>query len=259
MSSDGNSETPISRAIKRRKELQDAVKAEMKELEKIEEFLRMYRVLSDPEEGSVRGAETSGQYIFGGAGFGQTQAMFEQLLRATLHDARKPMRSPEIIEAFRERGHPIGGNETRTAWNRLWRAKAKGMLITVPRYGYWLADERLPEGALSAPPPKRKIDPERNRFVRGVGRPVGRRRLLTDSQVSMLEKWLAEGKKTRAEMARDLGGVSAATINNYRVALLRKRKGQTLDEALKELHTESKKRRNETQGPANGSSKRSKK
>ena len=40
MSSDGPPETPISRAIKRRKELQDAVKYHMKELEKIEEFLR---------------------------------------------------------------------------------------------------------------------------------------------------------------------------------------------------------------------------
>ena len=243
MSADDNPETPISRAIKRRKELQDAVKYHMKELEKIEEFLRMYRVLSDPEEGSQKASEDSGQYIFGGAAFGQTQKMFEQLLRATLHDARKPMQSPEIIEAFRKRGLPIGGNETRTAWNRLWKAKANGMLITIPRYGYWLADEQLPDGALDTPPPKRKLlDPEVARDIRGVGRKVGRQRLLTDSQVNLLEKWLAEGTKTRAEMARDLGGVSLATINNYRVALLNKREDQTLDEVLKEVFSGLKKK-----------------
>jgi DNA-binding CsgD family transcriptional regulator len=169
--------------------------------------------------------------------------MFEQLLRATLHDARRPMKSPEIIEAFRKRGHPIRGNETRTAWNRLWKAKANGMLITIPRFGYWLADEQLPDGALDTPPPKRKrLDPEVVRDIRGIGRKIGRQRLLTDSQVKLLERWLADGTKTRAEMARDLGGVSIATIGNYRTALLRKRDDQTLDDALKELFAAAKKK-----------------
>lgn len=238
--SDDPQDTLISRAIKRRKELQDAAKAIMKELEKIEEFLRMYRSLSSPDEEGMQGEETqSPQYILGGAGKGQTQAVFEQLVRTVLLDARRPMRSPEIIQAFRQRGMPIGGNETRTAWNRLWMAKAAGVLTKIPRYGYWLADEPLPKEALAHPPPKHEADPsEKVRRERAPGRKIGRQRLLTDSQVKLLGQWLEEGKKTQAEMARDLGGVSVGTIQNYRLALAKMREGKTLDEALKERHTE---------------------
>jgi hypothetical protein len=240
--SDNPQDTPLSRVLKRRKELQDAAKAIVKELEKIEEFLQMHRSYSGPEHEAKQGEERAGpQYILGGAGKGKTQEVFEQLVRAILLDARRPMQSPEIIAAFRERGHPIGGNETRTAWNRLWKARSNNVLKQIPHYGYWLADEPLPPQALEAPRPKRKrIDPETARRIRGVGKPVGRQPLLNEGQIKLLERWLVEGKKTQAEMARDLGGISAGTISNYRLALRRKREDQTPAEALKELHAERK-------------------
>jgi hypothetical protein len=152
------------------------------------------------------------------------------------------MRSPEIIAAFRQRGMPIGGNETRTAWNRLWMAKSNGVLTKIPQYGYWLADEPIPKGALALPPPKRDSSPsERARRERAPGRKIGRQRLLNDSQIRLLDQWLKDGTKTRVEMARDLGGVSLATINNYRLALLKTQEGLTLDEALKELYSKANK------------------
>src|SRR5665213_1138304 len=142
-------ETPISRAIKRRKELQDLIKDSMKELEKVDEFLRMFRAFSANDAEEIEGNVTKEPlYILGRAGMGQAQPVFEQYLRATLLDAQRPLTSLEVIDAFRERGHPIGGNEGRTAMNRLWKAKASGMLTKIPKYGYWLADEPLPKSAL---------------------------------------------------------------------------------------------------------------
>ncbi len=185
----------------------------------------MWRRLSADANEEIKGvgAESTKQLLQGRARHGQTQAMFEQYVRAVLRDVGRPMQSGEIIEAFRSRGHPIGGNETRTAWNRLWQANKRGVLQNVPRYGYWFADEPVPDAILAAPPPKRTIvEPGRAKRDRGEGRPVGRQRVLTDSQIKTLEGWFAEGKKTNKEMALDLGAISGATINNYRMAWRRK-------------------------------------
>ena len=57
------------------------------------------------------------------------------------------MRSPELIEEFRTRGHALPGNEIRTAWNRLWEAKSRGVLVSLPKLGYWIAGEPLSEEA----------------------------------------------------------------------------------------------------------------
>ena len=149
MTSPTDPETPISKALKKRKELQEAICVAMKELEKIDEFIRMWRHLTVPVDNGDKGEdEETGRMILGRAGYGQTQPAFEHMVRAILQAARRPMRSSEIVEAFRNRGEPIGGNETRTAWNRLWQATKRGVLINVPKYGYWLADEPVPRRRL---------------------------------------------------------------------------------------------------------------
>jgi hypothetical protein len=245
MTDKDQSETPVSRAIKRRKELQDGIKASMKELEKLDEFLRMWRHLSADADEAIKGVETSEPHLMlGRAGHGQTQAMFEQYVRALLRDVGRPMQSGEIVEAFRERGHRIGGNETRTAWNRLWQAKDRGVLQNVPRYGYWFADEPVPEAVLAAPPPKVRHSttgmPLRKEWA---GRPQGRKRILTESQIKTLEEWFSEGKKTREEMARDLGGISLGTVNNYRLAWLNKRPEDDLPKAKRPAVSPKKKKK----------------
>ena len=243
MADDNPQNTAVSRAIKRRKELQDIIRAAMQEVDSLDKFLLTWRRLSADAEEEIKGAriETSPNLLLGRAGYGQTQPMFEHYVLDILREAGRPMQSGEIIQAFKERGHALGGNETRTAWNRLWQANKRGVLVNIPRYGYWPADEQPPEKALAEPPPKRKsIEPGRATRDRGKGRRVGRQPMLTEGQIKTLEGWLAEGKKTRKEMARDLGGISVGTVENYRLALLRKREDQTLAEALKELHAERK-------------------
>lgn len=228
MATDDTSDSPVSRAIKKRKELQDIVKAAMQDIEKLDNFLHVWRDMSAVAADEIKGAgiETAPNRLLDRAGYGQTQSMFEHYVREILREVGRPMQSSEIVKAFRDRGHPLGGNETRAAWNRLWVAKGRGVLQNIPRYGYWLADEKVPEAVLSAPPPKRKPNPQgKSLRAAWVGKPKGRKRALTEGQIKTLEEWLSEGEKTQAEMAHDLGGISLGTINNYRKAWLKKLAG----------------------------------
>ena len=141
---------------------------------------------------------------------GQAQPVFESYVRSVLRDVRRPLRSPEIIEEFRKRGHPIGGNETRTAWNRLWNAQNNGVLIQVPKYGYWLADEPVP------PLPDKPQKHVRRGWGNSIkdtwaGRPPGPKKLLNEAQVKLAQEWRAAGKSL-AQIGIDFGGISAGTI-----------------------------------------------
>ncbi len=216
MTTDEPSETPVSKALKKRKELQEAIRVSMKELEKIDEFLRMWRQLTAPENEEDKGAAPeTGRLILGRAGYGQTQRAFEQMVRAILQESRRPMQSSEIVEAFQNRGEPIGGNATRTAWNRLWEATKRGTLINVPKYGYWLADEPVPPAVLALPPPKRKKGiPGKTTRLSWTGRPQGRRRILNEADVKLAENLLLGGKSFET-VAREMGGISVVTLRNY--------------------------------------------
>ena len=184
----------------------------MKELEKIDDFLRMYRYLTEPEGTTPKGVdEVAANRLLGRAGFGQTQPLFEQMVRTMLLETGRPMMSNEIVEEFRKRGQPLGGNETRTAWNRLWQAKERGVLVNIPAYGYWLADE--------PPPDLEKIErPKRRHHAKGQslraswkGKRVGRGKILSAAQVKRAEEWLLAGK-TFKEIAAELGGISPGTL-----------------------------------------------
>ena len=121
------------------------------------------------------------------------------------------MLSSEIVEAFRKRDQPLGGNETRTAWNRLWTAKERGVLVNYPRYGYWLADEPPPDFSKLAVPKKAKTAPGGPLRNSWKGRKIGRVKLLSDAQVKLAEKWILEGK-TFKEVAHELGGIAVGTL-----------------------------------------------
>jgi superfamily II DNA or RNA helicase len=83
--------------------------------------------------------------ILKSAEFGRVQEMFEKLALGVLRSVERPMKSGELIEEFRKRGHPIPGNAVRTAWNRLWLARKRGVLINYPKLGYWLPGKPVSE------------------------------------------------------------------------------------------------------------------
>ena len=215
----------ITNALQRRKSLQEAIQKNMQDLEQVELFLKLHRQFTTSSEEASADIE-SPKSLGTTTGWGHAQETFENLLRMVLRDVQRPLQSGEVVDEFRTRGHAIGGaNETKQAWNRLWSAKKRGVLVHMPKLGYWLADEPLPAGALSAPKPtrKRKAGGGHNK----TGRPIGRTPMLSEKQLKQVEEWLVAGDKTITEICAELGGISAGTIyNNFpggRRALLEKR------------------------------------
>src|SRR5262245_45760695 len=136
--------SPLDNALKRRKELQEAIKSSLKELERLEEWIRTYHQLATGDFSQE--APDAPKISYGG--HGQTQEIFEQFAKAILRDVGRPMQSGEFVVEFRKRGHPIGGlNETKQAWNKLWAARDRGVLIHERKLGYWLPDVPLTEEA----------------------------------------------------------------------------------------------------------------
>jgi hypothetical protein len=216
-------ETPVGRAIKRRKELQEALKAStdaitranaeiqkhMQELGRIDIFLKEHYRFSG-ENVPPLDEESP---ILGSSGHGNSQSLFEALTRTILLENGEPMDTTEVVKAFQKRQHPLGGsNEWKTASNRLWKAKSEGTFEHFEGKGYWPADVPCP--AIGYTPlqgtPKRETS---GRSHGATGRPQGRRKILTPEQVQVAERMLLEGK-TKFEVAEHLGGVSPNTIYN---------------------------------------------
>jgi Helix-turn-helix domain of resolvase len=216
MAFDNIQDPALANALKQRKELRDVIRDALAKIEKIDNFLRMYRDLSTT--GTVENSATLKQEVpqFSHSqsdAWGRAQSIFEKFAVAALRDVGRPMKSGELIEEFQKRGHPIKGNAVRTAWNRLWIARKKGVLTNDPKLGYWIAGEPLSEEAKqrAASEPRRKslLPPDRNK-----GKRKGIAPILTPEQIEAGEKMLLAGK-TRIEVAAALGGVSQATIRNY--------------------------------------------
>jgi hypothetical protein len=206
-------DSPLAQALKKRKELQEKLKETIQSIEKIEEWLKTYRELSIGDADSKK--EDSRSDV-GLAGWGQAQQVFESLVVGVLRDVGRPMRSGELIDEFRKRGHPLKGNDVRTAWNRLWNARKRDVLTSDRSLGYWIAGEPLTEQAqLSAALiARRERHPTATLRNQNKGKKKGRARVLTDEQVDAGERMLLAGK-SRLEVAAALGGVSQGTINAY--------------------------------------------
>jgi hypothetical protein len=225
MSTDGSENIQLANALKRQKELQgtiraatDTIKAAMQELDRTRQFINMFRTFT-PSSESGAGIGSSAQVVPGsiklkGHAHGQVQAVFEALALDILRDVGRPMKSTEFIEEFRKRGQPLGGNEVRTAWNRLWQAKKAGSLTYEARFGYWIPDEPLTEemklNAIAAAKRNRGKAPS---LRDTIGKRKGPPSALTPDQVKEAEHFLLSGK-TRKEVC-ELFGISMVTLAAY--------------------------------------------
>ena len=206
----------LGRALKRRKELQETIRRAVQELEKLEDWLKMYRDLSTDISDNSKGAELSAPQLRSDA-FAGAQALFENLVLSVLREAGRPMKSPEIVQEFRRRGHPLSGNEIRTAWNRLWAAKAKGILTNEPGLGYWIAGEPLSDEAKQKALVANKSRPKSGvaaiiKAARGTKK--GRDPIWGADEVATAERMFLDGR-SRAEVAAALGGVSQGMIQKH--------------------------------------------
>lgn len=216
MSSDDFQDSALGKALQRRKELRETIENALQEIEKIEEFLKMYSSLSTGNFGlNKQVQETPGGAPLR-AGKGKTQSVFEMQVRTILRDVGRPMKSPEIIEEFRKRGNAIPGNEIRTAWNRLWEAKVRGTLTSDPKLGYWIAGEPLSEKAKEEAliAGKRRKSGVSAVIKAARGTKPGRDPLWGQEKIEAAERMLLAGK-SRAEVAAALGGVSLGTLQKY--------------------------------------------
>jgi hypothetical protein len=219
MSSDNPQESALTRALRERRELQDAIRIAAKKLEKVEQFIAMYRQYATGEEGLPELGGMLDKHAQASGWMGQET--FGQLVRSLLMDMGRPMESPEIIEKFAERGHPLGRtNVVKQTWNKLWLEKRAGNLIHLPKLGYWLPNEPLTEEAKaksvearatrlreSRRNPSRKV-PDR------TGNPRGRRPTLSDEQLAMAEEWLMKGVR-RSEVAKRLGVATPTVLYSF--------------------------------------------
>jgi DNA-binding CsgD family transcriptional regulator len=222
MATDDPHETPLAKALRREKELQEAIKAAtetikvaMQEIEKIKQFREMYRSFS-PEAAPEKGTRETTPPALRGAAHGNTQALFEALVLDILRDVGRPMNSTEFVDEFRKRGRPLGGNEIRTAWNRLWQARKSGVLVHLPKLGYWLPGEPLSEeakaNALIASQQTRRLSGKAS-VRQSKGKKKGPPAVLTPEQAATAERMLLTGRRLK-EVA-ELFGIAVGTLTSY--------------------------------------------
>jgi transcriptional regulator len=226
MAEDGTENIQLANALKRQKELQDTIKnatntikSAMQELEKIRQFIDLYRSFSPHRDsGIARGSDSASlpSKKLKGRAHGQTQSVFEALALDILRDIGRPMKSGEFVEEFRKRGQPLGGNEVRTAWNRLWQARKAALLTHDVQLGYWLPGEPITEEmrarALEAGKRKQRSGPSLRELTKGKRK--GPPAALTPEQVGEAEQLLLSGK-SRKEVCELFGGISMATLAGY--------------------------------------------
>jgi superfamily II DNA or RNA helicase/DNA invertase Pin-like site-specific DNA recombinase len=149
--------------------------------------------------------------------WGRTQEIFESLVLRVLRDVGRPMRSGELIREFRKRGHPIPGNAVRAAWNRLWTARNKGLLINDFTLGYWIAGEPLSEDAKQRAAQIAWVRPTKGQGpsprVLAKGRKKGPPPAMSADDVERAEEMLLSGKPL-LEVAT-IFGISVTTLRKY--------------------------------------------
>jgi HEPN domain-containing protein len=225
MALDDQKQSALDRALLERKELIQTIKSATEKLEKVEQFLAMYRqfatgdILNTEKESLVR------KHV--GVTLHHAQAQFESILKALLLEYGRPMENPEIIEVLTERGlAPNSNSIQKHMYNKLWKAKKNRVVDHYPGKGYWVSSEPLSEEAGKLAEQVRlqrfRKQNEVQRAPRGQrkprpweGRNPTRQRQLTDEQLAIAEDWYLAGEMTRAEIAKQLGGVSLATLGYY--------------------------------------------
>lgn len=200
----------LEAALKKRKELQDRIRAALDEIAKLEKYMQTHRELvsgvQDASEGAVAG-ET-----FGRAGLGLTQDVFESFLVTVLRDLGRPLQSGEVVDEFKKRGHAIGGtNETKQAWNRLWEAKTRNIVVHLPPYGYWLANEPMPASVAIPDEPRKR--PRAIGRASKLSKKRGRPPILTPEMIALAKSMLLSGMRMK-EVSERLGGVGVAMLRN---------------------------------------------
>ena len=177
----------------------------------------MHRELSTGQSQQIKGVDVNPALLRVKAGMGRAQDVFEALVLTVLREVGRPMRSPELIEEFRTRGHALPGNEIRTAWNRLWEAKSRGVLVSLPKLGYWIAGEPLSEEAKEQAliAGKRRNSAGVSAVIQAArGKKKGPTEIWGPEEIATAERMLLAGK-SRQEVAAALGGVSQGTIQKY--------------------------------------------
>lgn len=238
-------ETPLARALRERKELQERIRSDAQRLEKLEQIISWLREGTIKQESVDKGA-THAELVSPGAP--SSQEAFVMMVRALLLEIGRPMESTEIIEIFEKRGHPLGrSNVMKQTWNKLWLAKRAGALTHESKLGYWLPGEPLTDAArekaaearatrFKQHPPRRKGGTPRP----WTGKPKGRPRSLSPELLKMAERLLLEGKSGRV-VAETLG-VSPPTVGYYfkgGAAALRKKASETAVDHLSETQAET--------------------
>ena len=176
----------------------------------------MHRELSTGQSQQIKGVDVNPALLRVKAGMGRAQDVFEALVLTVLREVGRPMRSPELIEEFRTRGHALPGNEIRTAWNRLWEAKSQGFRKPSEAW-YWIAGEPLSEEAKEQAliAGKRRNSAGVSAVIQAArGKKKGPTEIWGPEEIATAERMLLAGK-SRQEVAAALGGVSQGTIQKY--------------------------------------------
>lgn len=210
MTDEPKPDSAIANALKKRRRLQAEIQRAMQELEEVEKFITLHRRFSGEDEVTKGEVTSQAPTILSQAGSGKTQSVFERLAIDVIRQTGRPMQSGEIVDAFRARGHPIGGNETRTAWNRLWLAKDRGALVNFPRLGYWPAEDPPPANLDHLEPQPRKPSGGKRRQIESRGKRKGRKPYFNDAQKEQVLAMFARGM-TGPQIATEMG-VSTALI-----------------------------------------------
>jgi hypothetical protein len=129
------------------------------------------------------------------------------------------MQAPDVLDAFAERGFPIGGlNPTKSVWNRLSDAKTNGVLDHIENVGYWLKGFILQPGAVEEAIRRRRAVKRRKtkRYppARNTGNARGRQHYLSDAEIEQARAWFRSGKSL-AEVCANFGGITPRGLINY--------------------------------------------
>lgn len=99
MAANETSDPALARALKRRKELQESIRASLQEVDKIENWLRTYREFAgDFKLDSESEQKTAPITSFGRASWGSAQQMFEHFVREILLERGIPLQANEVLE-----------------------------------------------------------------------------------------------------------------------------------------------------------------